>query len=78
MEKKGHDAPPYLNTNDCVSVKAHNIVHIIIISVHTYKTRGPWATSLNWLTLANVEIFFPILNMHFISISPSNPKGQLI
>jgi hypothetical protein len=37
------------------------------------KTRGPWATSLTWITLANIEIFFPILKMHFISICPTWP-----
>ena len=29
------------------------------------KTKGPWATSLTWVTLAYIEIFFPVLNFHF-------------
>ena len=31
-----------------------------------FMKRGPLATSLTWVTLANIEIFFPELNIHYI------------
>jgi hypothetical protein len=33
---------------------------------------------LTWVTLANIQIFCPISNMHFISICPIRPSGAII
>jgi hypothetical protein len=42
------------------------------------NTRCQWATSLTWVTLANIEVFFPISDMHFIHICPTQPSGAMI